>query len=105
MFEENIKNFRTRLTSRGYPNHLVDKIISEVKFEERKKERKKERNKERKKERSYTNTESAQQNSTLYDTISAITAMFEKHSNGKMSSNTKPATTKRDIQESSLDLL
>ena len=29
MFEENIKNFRTRLTSRGYPNNLVDKIISE----------------------------------------------------------------------------
>ena len=36
MFEENIKNFRTRLTSRGYPNNLVDKIISEVKVEERK---------------------------------------------------------------------
>ena len=36
MFEENIENFRTRLTSRGYPNNLVDKIISEVKFEERK---------------------------------------------------------------------
>lgn len=36
MFEENIKNFKTRLTSRGYPNNLVDKIISEVKFEERK---------------------------------------------------------------------
>ena len=39
MFEENIKNFRKRLTSRGYPNNLVDKIISKVKFEERKKER------------------------------------------------------------------
>ena len=25
MFEENIKNFRTRLTSRGYPNNLVEK--------------------------------------------------------------------------------
>ena len=36
MFEENIKNFRTRLTSRGYPNNLVDKIFSEVKFAERK---------------------------------------------------------------------
>ena len=35
MFEENIKNFRTRLTWRGYPNNLVDKIISEVKFAER----------------------------------------------------------------------
>ena len=35
MFEENIKNFRTRLTSRDYSNNLVDKIISEVKFEER----------------------------------------------------------------------
>ena len=36
MFEENIKNFRTRLTSRGYPNNLLDKILSEVKFTERK---------------------------------------------------------------------
>ena len=36
MFEENIKNFRTRLTSIGYPNNLVDKIISEVKFAKRK---------------------------------------------------------------------
>ena len=36
MFEENIKNFRTRLTSRGYPwaNNLEEKIISEVKFKE-----------------------------------------------------------------------
>ena len=36
MFEENIKNFRTPLTSRGYPNKLVAKILSEVKFAERK---------------------------------------------------------------------
>ena len=28
MFEENIKNFRTRLTSRGYPNNLVEEILS-----------------------------------------------------------------------------
>ena len=71
----------------------MDKIISEVKFEERKKER------------SCTNTKSAQKNFTLCDTISSITAMFEKHFNGKMASNTKSATTKRDIQGSSLDLL
>ena len=61
MFEENIKNFTTRLTSRGYPNNLVDKILSEVKFAE---------------------------NSTLCDTISSITAIFEKYSNGKMAFNT-----------------
>ena len=36
MFEEDIKNFRTRLTSRIYPNKLVDKILSEAKFAERK---------------------------------------------------------------------
>ena len=36
MFEENIKNFRARLTSGGYLNNQVDKIISEVKFAERK---------------------------------------------------------------------
>ena len=36
MFEENIKNFRTPLTPRGYPNNPVDKILSEIKFAERK---------------------------------------------------------------------
>ena len=35
VFEENIKNFKTRLTSRGYPSNLVDKILSEVNFAER----------------------------------------------------------------------
>ena len=52
MFEENIKNFRTRLTSRGYPNNLVEKILSEVKFAERK-------------NALTQKTESAQENSTL----------------------------------------
>ena len=36
MFEKNIKNFRTRLISRGYPNSLVDKILNEVNFADRK---------------------------------------------------------------------
>ena len=36
MFDKNIKNFRTRLISRGYPNSLVDKILSEVNFADRK---------------------------------------------------------------------
>ena len=92
MFEENIKNFKTRLTSRGYPYKLVEKILSEVKFAERK-------------NALTQKTESAQENSTLCDTISSITAMFEKYSNGKMAFNTKPAATKRDIQGTSLDLL
>ena len=36
VFEENIKNFKTRLTSRDYLSNLVDKIISAVNFAERK---------------------------------------------------------------------
>ena len=36
MFDKNIKNFRTHLISRGYPNRLVDKILSEVNFADRK---------------------------------------------------------------------
>ena len=88
--KENIKNFRTRLTSRGYPNNLVEKF--KVKFAERK-------------NALTQKTESAQENSTLCDTISSITAMFEKYSNGKMAFNTKPAATKRDIQGTCLDLL
>jgi len=34
-FEENIRNFRVRSRVRGYPRHLVDHILSEVKFTER----------------------------------------------------------------------
>ena len=34
-FEENIRNFRVRLRMIGYPRHLVDHILSEVKFTER----------------------------------------------------------------------
>ena len=34
-FEENIRNFGVRLRMRGYPRHLVDHILSEVKFTER----------------------------------------------------------------------
>ena len=92
MFDKNIKNFRTRLISRGYPNSLVDKILSEVNFADRK--------------NALTQKQKAQkENSTLRDTISTITAMFEKHPNGEMAFNTKPAATKRDIQGTSLDLL
>ena len=36
VFEENIKNFKTRLASRGCPSNLVDKILPEVNFTERK---------------------------------------------------------------------
>ena len=42
---------------------------------------------------------------TLSDALSSITVLFETHSNRKVASNTKPVTTKRDIQGSSLDLL
>ena len=34
-FEENVANFKTRLKSRGYPNHLAQRTISEVIFTER----------------------------------------------------------------------
>ena len=34
-FEENIRNLRVRLRMRGYPRHLLDYILSEVKFTER----------------------------------------------------------------------
>jgi len=35
-FEENIRAFISRLQARGYPGTLVNKTLSEVKFEERK---------------------------------------------------------------------
>ena len=36
VFEENIKNFKRHLASRGYPSNLVDKILSAINFAERK---------------------------------------------------------------------
>ena len=35
-FEENVKNFRSHLRVRGYPDNLVNKVLAEVKFTERK---------------------------------------------------------------------
>ena len=35
-FEENIKNFESRLTERGYPVPIVRKSLSELKFADRK---------------------------------------------------------------------
>ena len=36
LFEENINNFKSRLSDRGYPKNVVEKTLIEVKFEERK---------------------------------------------------------------------
>lgn len=36
LYEENVNNFKSRLRERGYPNNLVEEILSEVKFNERK---------------------------------------------------------------------
>ena len=36
-FVENIRIFKLRLRARGYPNNLIDKTLSEVKFSNRKK--------------------------------------------------------------------
>ena len=36
-FVENIRKFKLRLRARGYPNNLIDKTLSEVKFSDRKK--------------------------------------------------------------------
>ena len=36
-FVENIRIFKLRLRTRGYPNNLIDKTLSEVKFSHRKK--------------------------------------------------------------------
>ena len=35
-FEENINKFKENLRLRGYPNNLIEKVLSEVKFSDRK---------------------------------------------------------------------
>ena len=92
MFEENIKNFRTRLTSRGYPNNLVDKILSEVKFAERKNALT-QKQKARKKILPFV--------TQFHPSLPCLKNILME----KMAFNTKPAATKRGIQGTSLDLL
>ena len=48
-FEENMKNFETRLKNRGYPANVVEKHLSEVKFTDRKASLEKRNKNERKK--------------------------------------------------------
>ena len=35
MFEENISNFKKRLIDRGYPQTLIENVLSDIKFTER----------------------------------------------------------------------
>ena len=92
MFDKNIKTFRTRLISRGYPNSLVDKILPEVNFADRK--------------NALTQKQKAQKKILPFVTqLQPSLPCLNKHSNGQMAFNTKPAATKRDIQGTSLDLL
>ena len=82
-FEEDIKNFGTRLNARGNPDGLVGKILSEVHFADTK--------------AALTQKENAHKKILPNCiTISIIAAMFEKHSNGQMAFDTKPATSQRD---------
>ena len=91
MFEENIKNFRTLLTSRGYPNKLVEKILTEVKFAERK--------------NALTQKQKAHKKILPFVTQFRPSLTCLKNILTEKWHNTKPATTKRDIQGTSLDLL
>ena len=34
-FEENIRKFKSRLLARGYPKHLIETLLSDVKFTEK----------------------------------------------------------------------
>ena len=87
IFEENIENFKTRLTLRGYSERKVDNPL-----------RRQDRS-------SQTKIEIAQKDSTLCPAISTVIATLEKHTYGQMAFNTEPAVTQRDIQGASLDLL
>ena len=91
MFDKNIKNFRTRLISRGYPNRLVDKILSEVNFADRK--------------NVLTQKQKAQKKILPFVTQFQPSLPRLKNILIQMAFNTKPAATKRDIQGTSLDLL
>ena len=86
-FEENIENFKTRLTLRGYSEQKVDNPL-----------RRQDRS-------SQTKIEIEQKDSTLCHGIPTVIATLEKHTYGQMAFNTEPSVTQRDIQGASLDLL
>ena len=81
-FTDNIQHFKTCLISRSYPKKLVEQILPEVNYADRKNS-------------SNTETDNAQEVSTLRDAISTIVTMFEKHTNGQMACNTRTTITLR----------
>ena len=91
-FAENIRNFRVRLCMRGYPRHLVDHILYEVKFKER--------------ESALQHRQKTQSEATaLYHTISPISASSQENIHGKMALDRKPTLTQENIQGTPFHLL
>ena len=77
---------------RGYPRHLVDRILYEVKFKER--------------EWALQHTQKTQSEATaLYHTISPISASSQENIHGKMALDREPTLTQENIQGTPFHLL
>ena len=79
-FEDNISNFKKRLIDRGYPQTMIENLLSDIKFTERESALLKHNNKEEK-------------NIAFRDTVPALSVYFKRSFNEKMESYTKPTVT------------
>ena len=91
-FEDNIKKFKSRLLARGYPNNLIENILSDVKFTERSSDIEAKR-------------QHPQTNIAFCNTISTISAQPQTCFNEKMALNTKPAFPTRNLQRATTNFL
>ena len=79
-FEDNISNFRKRLIDRGYPQTMIENLLSHIKFTERESVLLKQNNEK-------------QKNIAFRDTVPALSVYFKRSFNEKMESHTKPTVT------------
>ena len=87
-FDENIRQFKSCLRVRGYPDTLVNKVLSEVKFRGAK-------------VGTPTKRKNAQENSTFCHTIPHSGAQFKNYLDEQMAFNTESAFAERNIQRAS----
>ena len=81
-FEENISDFKKRLIDRGYPQTMIENLLSDIKFTERERVCTPE-----------TQQQRAKRNIAFRDTVPALSVYFKRSFNEKMESYTKPTVT------------
>ena len=80
-FEENISNFKKRLIDRGYPQTMIENLLSDIKSTERESAAPE------------TQQQRGKINIAFRDTVPALSVYFKRSFNEKLESYTKPTVT------------